>query len=159
SLRRWRCRGRASCRQLLQARCRFDGAAVLPCERYRGFNERNEQRMRPIRAGFELRVVLGAEIERVVGDLRDLDKPSVRREAREAHPVTLQQLPVRVVELETMTMALEDDWLSVRACGDRAGLEHARIAAEAHRSALIADVALFRQQVDHRVRRESVELG
>src|SRR5438309_9485187 len=115
--------------------------------------------MRPIRARFELRVVLGAEIERVVGDLRDLDKPSVRREAREAHPVTLQQLPVRVVELETMTMALEGDWLSVRACGDRAGLERGRMAAEALRIALIGDVAVLRQRVVHRVGSGRVVIG
>src|SRR5712691_8592084 len=58
-----------------------------------------------------------------------------------------------------MTMPLEDDRLSVRASRDRAGLEDARVAPEPHRAALVADVALLRQEVDHRVRREGVELG
>src|SRR5437879_5294669 len=56
-----------------------------------------------------------------------------------------------------MTMPLEHDRLSVRASGDRPGLEHAGIASETHRPALVADIALLRQEVDHRVRCECIE--
>src|SRR6267378_5698748 len=114
--------------------------------------------MRSVGTGLELGVVLGAEIERVVGHLRDLDEPSVRREAREAHAMALKELAIRVVEFEAMTMALEHDRLSVRTGGDRPRLEDTGVAPEAHRPALVADVALLRQEVDHRVRRERVEL-
>src|SRR5213593_4392001 len=58
-----------------------------------------------------------------------------------------------------MTMALEHDRLSVGASGDRPRFEHAWIASEAHRPTLVADIALLRQEVDHRVRCEGVELG
>src|SRR5438309_4293043 len=58
-----------------------------------------------------------------------------------------------------MTMALEHDRWSVRASGDRPRFEHARVAPQAHRPALVADVTLLRQQVDHRMRRERIELS
>jgi len=69
--------------------------------------------MRPVGSGLELGVVLGAEIERVVGHLRDLHEPAVGGEACEPHAVALEELAVCVVELEAMTMPLEHDRLSV----------------------------------------------
>src|SRR6266850_1028283 len=102
---------------------------------------------------------LRTEIERVVRHLHDLDQASVRREAGELHSALRQQLAVRVVELVAMAVPLEHDRLSVRATRERAGLEHAGIASEAHRAALVGDVALLRQQIDHGMRRERVELG
>ena len=58
-----------------------------------------------------------------------------------------------------MPVALEHDRLSVGACGERAGLEDARIAPQAHRPSLVGDVALLGEQIDHGMRRERVEFG
>src|ERR1700682_5129801 len=102
---------------------------------------------------------LRAEVEGVVWDLDDLDQAPIGREAGELHPVSGQQLAVRVVELVPVPVPLEHALLSVRAWGERAALEHAGIAPEAHGAALFRDVALLREQVDHRVWREGVELG
>src|SRR5207247_3444291 len=81
------------------------------------------------------------------------------REPRNCKAVVRKELAILVIELEAMTMPLEHDRLSVRAGRDRPGLEDARVAPEPHRAALVADVALLRQEVDHRVWREGVELG
>src|SRR5438105_15622642 len=114
--------------------------------------------MRTIWARLELGVVLRAQIERVLGQLRDLDEPSVGGETREAHPVALQELAIRVVELEAVPVALEHDRLAVRAARQRSCLEDAGIAPDAHRAAFVGDVALLREEIDHGVRRERVEL-
>src|SRR5205085_11105685 len=98
------------------------------------------------------------EVERVVGELDDLDQPTVRRQAREPHSALREQLAVRVVELVPMPMTLENDRLCVRAGGERAIVEDARVTTQAHRSALLVDVSLLGQQVDDRMRRERIEL-
>src|SRR2546423_8386630 len=115
--------------------------------------------MWPVGSRLEFWVVLGAEIERVVGHLRDLHEAPIRRQTRESHAVALQQVAIGVVELEAMTMALEHDRLSVRASGDRPWFEDARVTPQAHRPAFVSDVPLFRQEVDHRMRSEGVEFG
>ena len=94
----------------------------------------------------------------MLGQLGYLDEPSVGRETREAHPVALQQLAIGVVELETVPVALEHDRLTVCAARERSCLEDAGIAPEAHRAAFVGDVALLREEIDHGVRRERVEL-
>ena len=47
----------------------------------RGLHKAEEQRMRPIRAGLELRMILHAYVERPVGKLNRFNQPSVRRKA------------------------------------------------------------------------------
>ena len=58
-----------------------------------------------------------------------------------------------------MPVALIDDRLRIRLGRQGAGLELAGIETEPHRAPLVGDVALLRQQVDHGVAGEGVELG
>ena len=58
-----------------------------------------------------------------------------------------------------MAVALVDDLFAVRLPHDRAGQELRRIRAEAHRAALVDDLALLVHEVDHRMRRVRVELA
>src|SRR6266542_7120157 len=101
----------------------------------------------------------GSEVERMVRDLHDLDEAPVGREPGELHPLRSEQLAVRIVEVIAMPVPLEHDRLSVGATRERAGLQHAGVAAEAHRAALVGDVALLRKQIDNGVGCERVELG
>src|SRR6185503_21344768 len=101
---------------------------------------------------------LRSEVEGVVRDLNDLDETSIGREPGELHPTRGEQLAVRVVELVPMPVPLEHDRLSVCATRERAGLENAGVASQAHRAALVGDVALLGQQVDHGMGCERVEL-
>src|SRR5207247_8588593 len=48
--------------------------------------------------------------------------------------------------------------LAVRQSGARPWFQDARVAPEPHRPSLVTDVALLRQEVDHRMGREGVEL-
>src|SRR6266540_7513879 len=98
--------------------------------------------MRSIRSRLELGVELRSEIERVVRDLDDLDEATVWGQPGELHPVRGKQFAVRVIELVAMPVTLEHDGLPVGARRQRARIEYAGVAAEAHRAALVRDVAL-----------------
>src|SRR5947199_3145333 len=66
-----------------------------------------------IRPRLEFGVVPRPEVEGVVGELRDLDEPPVRREPGETHAVRLQQLPVRVIELDRKSTRLNSSHLGI----------------------------------------------
>src|SRR5947199_5910700 len=114
--------------------------------------------MRAVRPRFELWMEVRAEEERMVGELDDFDQSAVRREPREAHAMLREQLAVRVVELVAMTVAFEHDRLRVRARSERRVLEHARVAADAHRPGLVGDGTPLRQDGDQRVARARAEI-
>ena len=58
-----------------------------------------------------------------------------------------------------MTMAFAHDGFAIRLMNLGARCQHGVIRAEAHRAALVADVALRHHQVDHWIMRRGVELG
>src|SRR5258708_34988985 len=58
-----------------------------------------------------------------------------------------------------MPVALVDDGLAVGLGREGAGLQLTGIKSEPHRAALVGDVALLRQEIDHRMAGEGVELG
>ena len=70
----------------------------------------------------------------------------------ETSPAAAEPVAVLVVELVAVAVPLEDDRLAVGAAAAR-GARHelARIDAQPHRAALVRDVLLLGQQVDHRV--------
>src|SRR5689334_10759282 len=95
------------------------GAAARASVFQRRLDEPREERVRAVRPRAELRVVLGAEVERMAFELADLDEPAVGRQSREAHAVIAEELAVRVVELPAVAMPLENDGLLVRAVRER----------------------------------------
>ena len=134
-------------------------AAALGAELERGADELAEQRMRAVGPALELGVGLGADPERVVGELDELDQPAVGRRAAADEPVRLEAGPVVGVELVAVTVPLADDRLAVGLGHLGARLEHGVVRAQAHRAALVGHVALVVHQVDHRVLGRRVELG
>src|SRR6185295_12643479 len=134
-------------------------AAVPEAGAQGGPDERLEQRVRRLRARFELRVELAADEIGVLRQLDHLHQAAVGRRARDEHAVAGQRLAVVVVDLVAMAVPLADLGGAVRGGGLRTRGEHARIRAEAHRRALLGHAPLFWHQIDHRVRRLRVELG
>ena len=67
----------------------------------------------PVRAGLELRVRLGRDEPRVVGQLDELHQPTVGREPGEGHAGVAEDLAVGVGELEAVAVALVDDLAAV----------------------------------------------
>ena len=114
--------------------------------------------MRPVGPRAELRVELARDEPRVVGELDDLDQPSIRRDAAEGHPGVAKHLSILVVELEAMAVPFVHDLLAVGLVRQRAGHELAWVQAEAHGAAHLVDVPLLGHEVDHRCRREGCEL-
>ena len=95
----------------------------------------------------------------MVLELDDLDEPAIRRLAGQQHAGGLERLAVAIVDLEAVAMALVDDLLAVDGGSLRAGREPGRVEPEAHRPALVLELALVGHEVDHRVLGEHVELG
>src|SRR5438128_11683168 len=115
--------------------------------------------MRTVRPGAEFRVELRGDEPGVVAQLDDLDQPVVGRGPAKDHARFPHRLSVGVVELETMPVALIDDWFGVRLGRQRAGLELARIETKPQRATLAGAVALLRQRVDHWVAGEGTRRG
>ena len=115
--------------------------------------------MRTVGAALELGMGLRAHPVRVVGELDELDEPPVGRRARADEAVLGEAGPVVGVELVAVAVALAHHRLAVGGGDLGARLEHGVVGAEAHRAALVGDVALVVHQVDHRVLRGRVELG
>ena len=103
--RRGSCAGRGAarpwCRPALE---RSRAAAIRP----------GEQRMRPGRAGQELRVRLGRDEERVAGQLGELHQVAVRRQAGEDQPGLLEGRTVGVVDLVPVPVPLLDQGAAVQ---------------------------------------------
>ena len=70
--------------------------------------------MRTIWSGFQLRMRLGGNEERMIRDLDHLHDSAVRGNAGEHHAVIAQCLPVIVVDLVAVSVALVDDFLAVK---------------------------------------------
>ena len=67
-----------------------------------------------VRSGFQLRMRLGGNEERMIRDLDHLHDSAVRGNAGEHHAVIAQCLPVIVVDLVAVSVALVDDFLAVK---------------------------------------------
>ena len=68
--------------------------------------------MRAVRSGFQLRMRLGGNEERMIRDLDHLHDSAVRGNAGEHHAVIAQCLPVIVVDLVAVSVALGEDFLA-----------------------------------------------
>src|SRR5579864_3708258 len=64
-----------------------------------GADELAKERVRTVRPALELRVRLGSNPERVLGELDELDEPLVGREPRATEPSIFEALPEAVVHL------------------------------------------------------------
>ena len=64
--------------------------------------------MRAVRAGFQLRMRLGGDEERVILQLDHLDDAAVRGKAGERHAVVGQDAAEVIVDLVAMSVALMD---------------------------------------------------
>src|SRR5262249_12461770 len=124
----------------------------------RGLDERGEERMRIPGARAELRVELAGHEPWVIGQLDDLDELLVRPDAGDAEAPLLERVEIVVVDLEAVPMPLLDHALPVRSRGGAPFPQHDRVEPEAHRAALVLDVALLGQKVDHVVARRRIEL-
>src|SRR4051812_48604931 len=97
---------------------------------------------------------------RVVGELDDLDEPSLLERAADDEAARRELLTVRVVHLVPVPMPFGDERLAaVDLAGTAALRKLDRLRTEAHRAAEILDLLLLGQQVDHGVRRLGVHLG
>src|SRR5688572_19050059 len=95
----------------------------------------------------------------MVSNFGDLHQAPVGRGTAELQTELTELIAVFVVELEAMAMALEDDLLLVGASGAAAMLKETGIDAKPHRSALLGDVLLLWQQINHRQPGEEIEFG
>ena len=115
--------------------------------------------MGAVRAALELGVGLGADEERVVGQLDELHQVIVGRGAGAHEPGVLELGAVLVVDLVTVPVPLVDEVFAVGLLDDRARQELGRVDAQPHRAALVDDIALLVHEVDHRMRSAGVELA
>lgn len=72
----------------------------------RGGNESREKRMRLIRAGFEFRMILNADIEIPVCQFHRFDKSAVGRKTGERQSCRGERLAVIIIEFIAVTMTL-----------------------------------------------------
>src|SRR5215468_5886872 len=124
----------------------------------RGLDEGAEERMRVPRAGAELRVELAGDEPRVVRQLDDLDELLLRPDPRDPQPGLLEVGQVVVVHLVTVAVALADDALPVGPRRAGALVDDDGVQPEPHRPALVDDLPLLGQEVDHVVGRRGLEL-
>src|SRR5262245_43212323 len=124
----------------------------------RGLDERGEERMRLPRPRAEFRVELAGHEPGMVRQLDDLDQLLVRPDPRDPKPALHEGVEIVVVDLEAMTMPLLDRALAVGLRCRAALLEDDRVEAQPHRAALVLDVPLLGQQIDHVVARRGIEL-
>src|SRR5262249_53195866 len=111
------------------------------------------------RARAELGMELTGDEVRVLGGLDDLDQLFLGPDPRDAQAGLLEPGQVVVVHLIAMTVPLLDDPLPVEPRGHAALAQHDRIEPESHRAALVGQLALLRQEIDHQMRRVRIELG
>src|SRR5438034_3471452 len=126
--------------------------------RERGADELPEERRRPRRARLELRVELAGHEPGMVGELDDLDEPTLLERSGHSEPRVDQRRAVVVVDLVAVAVSLVDDGLAVCVVGACPLHELDRLRTQSHRAAEILDLLLLRQQVDHRVRGLRVHL-
>ena len=96
----------------------------------RSFDEAFKQRVRAVGPGFQLRMALGSDKERMVRKLDHLNDPSVRRNSGEQHAVVTQYLTVIVIYLVAVTVALMDDFLAVQGIGSGGFVQNAGVGAQ-----------------------------
>src|ERR1700691_4203722 len=121
-------------------------------------DEAEEQRMRRLRTGEELGVVLDPDEERMVRDLEHLD-PAVDAHARDREPVLAEALEIIGVDLVPVSVALPDLGAPVDLGNPRAGRQQHALGTQAHRSAEVVEVLLLLEKADDRIRRGLLDLG
>ena len=121
-------------------------------------DEAAEQRRRARRPRLELRMELARDEPRMLGQLDDLDEPTLLE--RPAHDEARVDDPVaeRVVHLVAVAVPLVDRRLAVQLARARPVGELDRLRAEAHRAAEILDPLLLREEVDDGERRLGIHL-
>ena len=124
----------------------------------RGADQTAEERVRAVRAAFELRVVLDAHEEGQIVQLHGLYQVPAGRHAREREPRPRELLPIIVVEFIAVAVALLNKRLPVTAVHRRPHHDLAGIGAQAQRAALVNPVTLARHEVDNLVFAELIEL-
>src|SRR3954468_13551840 len=112
------------------------------------FDESGEQRVRLERLRLELGMELHRDVIRMRRQLDHLDELSVERSSDDLESFLGDRFLVETVELEAVTMTLFDDVGAVQLVRLGAGLQLARIRAEAHRPAEIVDTQQIAQLVD-----------
>ena len=118
--------------------------------------------MRPQRSREKFGMELYSYEKRMLWNFENFHKPAVWRNARCHHPLALELLAVGVIELVTVPVALHDEMPIVGARCDTAGLQCARVCAQAHRSSifpLLRDLLLLRKNHDDWIRSLRVYLG
>src|ERR1700722_7517749 len=95
--------------------------------------------MRLQRLRFEFGMKLAAQIPGMIFQFANFDVHTVRSLARQSQSMLLQHCFIFAIELVTMTMALADFRLAVRASCDASFGEHAWIRAQSHGAAEFVD--------------------
>src|SRR5690242_2817334 len=108
---------------------------------------------------FQLWMELASEEPRMAFEFHYLDQRIVGRRSGGLEAGLLERRAISVVDFIAMAMALRDPVAPVERTGNRAGLDHARIRAQAHRAALLIDVLLLFHDVDNRVGRALVDFA
>src|SRR3954467_555525 len=112
------------------------------------FDESGEQRVRLERLRLELGMELHRHVIRMRWQLDHLDEISIERSSHDLESFLGDRFFVETVELETVAMTLFDDVAAIQLVRLGAGLQLARIRAEAHRPAEIVDTQQIAQLVD-----------
>src|SRR2546429_5256495 len=114
------------------------------------------------RAGFELRMGLGADHERVSLDFDHLDQPSALRCSRDDKAGFFEDLTISGVEFVAMTMTLGNSRGAVGLLRSGAGLEAHLVCSQAHGASVIEPQELFfliGHDVNNRVLGTPLDLG
>src|SRR5579885_2901411 len=93
-------------------------------------------------SALELRMELRAHKPGMIGHFDNLDQAVICRASTDKHASILQAPPIHIIEFIAMTMALKDNRLAIRLLRLAAGGQTADPIAQAHRAALIRDLAL-----------------
>ena len=104
--------------------------------------------MRPVGATLELRMVLNAHIEGPVGQFYRFHKSAVRGKTAQCQAGCAKDIPVIIVELITVTVALVDHRIAIAPCHGRSIGDHAGIASQPQRSALVDLIALAGHEIN-----------
>src|SRR5439155_14448327 len=106
-------------------------------------DELAEQRMGSVRAGPELGMKLSSDHERMVADFADFDQAAIWGSAARNQSEIFEGCPKSIVELITVAVTFPDLVDGVSRLSFAPADQVARIAAEAHRAALLVYDSLF----------------
>ena len=134
---------------------------MLPFSNYFPGNryELAEEGMGTFRAGAELRVELAPDHEGMGIQLSYFDQFAVGGEAAEDHPVTLQQLPIVIVDFEPVAVSFLHDVAVVGPLCPGVGNGLAGVSAQAHGATHVGHGLLAGHEIYDRLSCLDVELG